>query len=80
MLGDGALFAIAGPDRKFVWAQAKLVGKDQVEVSADGVSDPVAVRYAWADNPVCNLYDMVGLPATPFRTDDWPGVTINNTR
>ena len=44
------------------------------------VSDPVAVRYAWADNPVCNLYNAVGLPATPFRTDDWPGVTVNKTR
>jgi sialate O-acetylesterase len=37
----------------------------------------VAVRYAWADNPVCNLYSRVGLPATPFRTDDWPGKTID---
>ena len=45
------------------------------EVRADGVADPVAVRYAWADNPVCNLYNSAGLPATPFRTDDWPGVT-----
>jgi sialate O-acetylesterase len=35
----------------------------------------VAVRYAWADNPVCNLYNSAGLPVTPFRTDDWPGVT-----
>ncbi len=42
------------------------------------VSDPVAVRYAWADNPICNLYSAAGLPTTPFRTDDWPGVTINN--
>ena len=40
----------------------------------------MAVRYAWADNPVCNLYSDAGLPVTPFRTDDWPGVTINNTR
>ncbi len=71
-------FAISGDDKKFVWAKAKVVGKDQVEVSAEGVSDPVAVRYAWADNPVCNLYDRNGLPATPFRTDDWPGVTANN--
>jgi sialate O-acetylesterase len=71
-------FAIAGSDRKFVPAQAKVTGPDTIEVWADSVSDPVAVRYAWADNPVCNLYSQVGLPATPFRTDDWPGVTINN--
>ena len=46
-----------------------------IEVSAEGVSAPVAVRYAWADNPVCNVYSAEGLPLTPFRTDDWPGVT-----
>src|SRR5205807_1905659 len=68
-------FAVAGADHKFVKATAKIVGKDKVEVRADGVADPVAVRYAWADNPVCNLYNSAGLPATPFRTDDWPGVT-----
>jgi sialate O-acetylesterase len=68
-------FAIAGSDRKFVWARAKLIGKDKVEVSAESVSDPVAVRYAWADNPVCNLYSAEGLPVTPFRSDDWPGRT-----
>ena len=43
------------------------------------MSEPVAVRYAWADNPVCNLYSAEGLPLTPFRTDDWPGVTIHNS-
>ena len=43
------------------------------------VPHPVAVRYAWGDNPEgCNLYNGAGLPASPFRTDDWPGVTINN--
>lgn len=68
-------FAVAGADKKFVKATAKVVGKDKVEVRADGVSDPVAVRYAWASNPVCNLYNSAGLPVTPFRTDDWPGVT-----
>ena len=73
-------FAIAGADKKFVWAKAKIVGPDTIEVWSDKVSDPVAVRYAWADNPVCNLYSHAGLPLTPFRTDDWPGVTINNTR
>ena len=39
---------------------------------------PVAVRYGWANNPVCNLYNKEGLPASPFRTDDWPGVTANS--
>ncbi len=68
-------FAVAGSDKKFHKATAKVVGRDKVEVRADGVADPVAVRYAWADNPVCNLYGSVGLPVTPFRTDDWPGVT-----
>jgi sialate O-acetylesterase len=71
-------FAIAGGDRKFVWAKAKIVSPDAVEVWSDTVGDPVAVRYAWADNPVCNLYSAAGLPVTPFRTDDWPGVTIHN--
>ena len=73
-------FAVAGKDRKFVWANAKLVGKDKVEVWNDQVGAPVAVRYAWADNPVCTLFSREGLPATPFRTDDWPGVTINNNK
>jgi sialate O-acetylesterase len=70
-------FAIAGADKKFVWAKAKIVGNDKVEVWADGVSEPAAVRYAWADNPRCNLFSNDGLPVTPFRTDDWPGVTVN---
>ncbi len=68
-------FTVSGADKKFVKASAKVVGKDKVEVRADGVADPVAVRYGWADNPVCNLYNSAGLPVTPFRTDDWPGVT-----
>lgn len=69
-------FAIAGADRKFVWADAVIEGKTVV-VSSDKVPEPVAVRYAWADNPVCNLYNKADLPASPFRTDDWPGVTAN---
>jgi sialate O-acetylesterase len=74
-------FAIAGADHKWHWANAKLPDpqdggpKDTVEVSSKDVSEPVAVRYAWADNPVCNLYNDALLPVTPFRTDDWPGVT-----
>lgn len=72
-------FAIAGEDKKFVWADATILKDGRtIAVSSDDVSQPVAVRYAWADNPRCNMYDRVGLPLTPFRTDDWPGVTINN--
>ena len=70
-------FAIAGEDRKWVWADAKILDKERVEVWSDEVPDPVAVRYAWANNPVCNLYSWAGLPVTPFRTDDWPGVTVD---
>jgi sialate O-acetylesterase len=61
-------FAIAGEDKKFVWAEAKIEG-DTVVVWSDKVEKPVAVRYAWADNPECNLYNREGLPAVPFRTD-----------
>lgn len=71
-------FAIAGEDKHFVWADAKLLDGNRIEVSSPKVADPGAVRYAWADNPVCNMYNGIGLPLTPFRTDDWPGVTINN--
>jgi len=71
-------FAIAGGDHKFVPAEAKIVGRAAIEVRSSQVSEPVAVRYAWADNPVCNVYSNEGLPLTPFRTDDWPGVTVNN--
>jgi len=70
-------FAIAGADHKFVWADAKIDG-DSVVVSSDEVSTPAAVRYAWADNPVCNLSNKEGLPASPFRTDNWPGITVDN--
>jgi len=69
-------FVVAGVDRKFVWADAQIDG-NTVVVSSDKVTEPVAVRYAWADNPVCNLYNKEGLPACPFRTDDWPGITVN---
>jgi sialate O-acetylesterase len=73
-------FAVAGSDQRFSWAKARVTGPKTVEVWSDKVAGPVAVRYAWADNPVCNLYGSEGLPVTPFRTDDWPGVTINNVR
>jgi sialate O-acetylesterase len=70
---DGKLtgFAIAGADKKFVWAEARIDG-NTVVVSSPKVAKPVAVRYAWADNPPCSLANREGLPASPFRTDDWP--------
>ncbi len=69
--GDVGGFAVAGADRKFVWARARIEG-DRVVVSSDRVRQPVAVRYAWANNPSDpNLYSAAGLPAAPFRTDSW---------
>ncbi len=69
-------FAIAGADHVWHWANAKIVGKDLVEVWSDGVSQPLAVRYAFNNNPKHpNLTNDTGLPATPFRTDNWPGPT-----
>jgi len=63
-------FSIAGADHKFVWATATIQG-DSIIVSSPEVQDPQAVRYAWANNPEANLYNKEGLPASPFRTDDW---------
>jgi len=63
-------FQIAGEDEQWVWANASIDG-DTVVVTSDAVPAPVAVRYAWAANPICNLYNAEGLPASPFRTDDW---------
>ena len=64
-------FSVAGPDMKFVWADAKIEGAS-VKVSSPQIPQPVAVRYAWADNPEgCALYNKAGLPAAPFRTDNW---------
>ena len=68
-------FAICGEDKKWVWAEATLQGKDHIVVTSPQVPAPVAVRYAWADNPVCNVYSAEGLPLTPFRTDAFPMVT-----
>lgn len=67
-------FAIAGKDKKFYWAQASIEG-DHVIVYTDKVQEPEAVRYAWADNPECNLINSEKLPAIPFRTDAWKGIT-----
>ncbi|MCU0645473.1 MAG: beta galactosidase jelly roll domain-containing protein [bacterium] len=71
--GSGGLkgFAISGADSQFVWAQAKIEG-DKIVVWSDKIANPVAVRYAWADNPAgANLYNKDGLPASPFRTDEY---------
>jgi sialate O-acetylesterase len=71
-------FAIAGEDRQFFWAEATIDG-ESVVLSSPKVAKPVAARYAWADSPEgCNLTNASGLPAVPFRTDDWPGLTANN--
>jgi sialate O-acetylesterase len=67
-------FTIAGPDHKFVPADAEIRG-ETVVVSSPAVEKPVAVRYGWANFPVVNLWNKNGIPATPFRTDDWPGIT-----
>ena len=71
--GELDAFAIAGRDRKWHWADAKISGSDVI-VSSSTVPEPVAVRYAWAMNPSQRnlLYNREGLPASPFRTDDWP--------
>jgi sialate O-acetylesterase len=62
-------FAVAGADQKFVRAEARIDGENVVAWS-DKVAKPAAIRYAWADNPICNLYNKAGLPASPFRTDE----------
>jgi sialate O-acetylesterase len=67
-------FAISGADRHFRWADAVIQG-DTVVVSSPEIQQPVAVRYAWGDSPNCDLHNEEGLPASPFRTDGWPGIT-----
>jgi sialate O-acetylesterase len=67
-------FAICGADRKFVWANAEIEN-GKVAVSSPQIEKPVAVRYGWADYPVVNLFNREGLPASPFRTDDFPLTT-----
>ena len=69
-------FMICGEDRHWKWADAKIDGATVV-VSSPAVPKPVAVRYAWENNPTCNLYNKAGLPAVPFRTDDFPPATLN---
>jgi sialate O-acetylesterase len=67
-------FEVAGADKKFHPADAKIRG-DLVVVTSKEVEKPVAVRFGWANYPEVNFWNKDGLPATPFRTDDWPGVT-----
>ena len=73
---DGVLtgFAVAGEDKKFHWAKA-IIQDDTILLYSPEVPNPVAARYAWDTSPVCNLYNKAGLPAGPFRTDDWPLTT-----
>jgi sialate O-acetylesterase len=69
-------FTIAGPNKKFIWAKAEIIDSRTVVVYSESVTNPISVRYGWANNPDdVNLYNAEGLPANPFRTDDWPGVT-----
>ena len=74
---DGELegFAICGEDQKWVWARAAIDGASVI-VWSDKIAKPIAVRYAYAGNPTCNLYNGAGLPASPFRTDDFPAGTL----
>lgn len=73
---DGKLpsFAVAGADRKWTWAEARIDG-DSVIVTSPKIASPVAARYAWDMGPVASLFNSNGLPAVPFRTDDWPGIS-----
>jgi len=74
--GKLAEFAIAGADKKWYWAEAQIVGRNQVKVWSSSVPKPVAVRYAFNNNPKNpNLTNDSGLPASPFRSDNWPGPT-----
>jgi sialate O-acetylesterase len=68
--GELREFAIAGRDRLFVPAHAVIEGR-AVVVYSDRVKEPVAVRFAWKNFPRPNLFNGAGLPASPFRTDDW---------
>ena len=67
-------FSVAGKDRQWHWADAKIEG-EAILVSSPAVPEPVAARYAWQANPAATLFNGAGLPAAPFRTDDWPGIT-----
>jgi sialate O-acetylesterase len=72
-------FAVCGSDKNFVWAKAEIDG-DKVRVSSPEVAKPIAVRYGWSDFPVVNLWNKDGLPASPFRTDDFPLITAQKQK
>ena len=74
--GKLAEFSIAGDDHKWYWAEARIEG-DAIIVSSPSVPNPKEVRYAWQSNPEATLFNGAGLPAVPFRTDNWPGITEN---
>lgn len=76
-VAQGKGFAVCGEDKAWKWAKAEIKSASEIVVSCPDVPKPVAVRYAWSDNPICNVFSAEGLPLTPFRTDDWPGVTAN---
>jgi sialate O-acetylesterase len=69
-------FTVAGPDRVFRVARARIEGHEVI-VWSDDIAEPVAVRYAWGENPAWSITDDTGFPASPFRTDDWPEVTFH---
>ncbi|GAF05527.1 sialate O-acetylesterase [Saccharicrinis fermentans] len=73
-------FAIAAADQKFVWAEAKIIAANKVEVFANEIENPVAVRYAWSNMPNANLYDRNSLPVACFRTDQWPIASEGNIK
>jgi sialate O-acetylesterase len=64
-------FTIAGPDKKFYPARATIIDGTHIKLYCINVNSPVAIRYAWSGNPICNVYDSNGLPCAPFRTDSW---------
>ncbi|MDY6994372.1 MAG: 9-O-acetylesterase, partial [Pseudomonadota bacterium] len=72
-------FAIAGQDKQWFWADAQINSPNTVIVHSAQLEAPVAVRYSWANNPLGNLYNPAGLPASPFRTDDWLSSTKSHS-
>ncbi len=71
------LFSVTGGVVLFANPAEKIDG-ETILVSSPEVPSPMAVRYTWASNPVCNFYNKAGLPASPFRTDSWRGITEGN--